>query len=73
MTFREIRLRAIQAENDYYHAARTGAEPTEVLRLWRRKDYWAARLRFERLRIELGDRYNFWHELHVWQRERRAA
>ena len=47
MTFRYIRLRAIQAENDYYHAARTGAEPTEVLRLWRRKDYWAARLRFE--------------------------
>lgn len=73
MTFREIRLRAIQAENDYYHAARTGAEPTEVLRLWRRKDYWAARLRFERLRIELGDKFNFWHELHVWQRERRAA
>lgn len=73
MTFREIRLRAIQAENDYYHAARTGADPSEVLRLWRRKDYWAARLRFERLRIELGDRYNFWHELHVWQRERRAA
>jgi hypothetical protein len=73
MTFREIRLRAIQAENDYYHAARTGAEPTEVLRLWRRKDYWAARLRFERLRIEKGDRFNFWYELHVWQRERRAA
>ena len=73
MTFRYIRLRAIQAENDYYHAARTGADPSEVLRLWRRKEYWAARLRFERLRVEKGARFNFWYELHVWQRERRAA
>lgn len=73
MTFREIRLRAIQAENDYYHAARTGAEPTEALRLWRRKEYWAAREYFERLRIENGEKFRFYHEFKVWQRARRAA
>ena len=73
MTFREIRLRALMAENDFYHAARTGAEPNEVLRLWRRKEYWAARLYFERLRAEKGDKFRFYHEFKVWQRARRAA
>ena len=73
MTFREIRLRALMAENDFYHAARTGAEPNEVLRLWRRKEYWAAREYFERLRIEKGDKFRFYHEFKVWQRARRAA
>ncbi len=73
LTFREIRLRALQADNDFRHAARTGAEPNEVLRLWWRKEYWAAREYFERLRAEKGDKFRFYHEFKVWQRARRAA
>ena len=73
MTFREIRLRALMADNDFQHAARTGADPNEIVRLWRRKEYWSARLRFARLRIEKGDKFRFFHEFRVWQRERRAA
>lgn len=73
MTFRDIRLRALMADNDFRHAARTGADPDEIVRLWKRKWYWAARVHFAQRAIELGPRYNFWHELRVLQRERRAA
>ena len=72
MTYREIRLRALMAENDFYHAARTGAEQSEIVRLWRRKEYWGARLYFETLRIEKGRKFNWHHEFRVWQRARRA-
>lgn len=73
MTFREIRLRALQADNDFRHAARTGANPGEIVRLWKRKEYWSARLRFATLRAEKGEKYRFYHEFKVWQKERRAA
>lgn len=73
MTYREIRLRALMAENDFYYAARTGADPSEILRLWKRKEYWSALLRFEQLRIEKGKKFNWFHEFKVWQKERRAA
>ena len=73
MTFRELRLRALMADNDFRHAARTGAHPDEIKRLWVRKELWRLRLHFAARAAELGPRYNFWHELRVLQRERRAA
>lgn len=73
MTFRFIRLRALQADNDFRHAARTGADPDEIKRLWFRRELWRLRLHFATRAAELGPKYNFFHELRVLQRERRAA
>jgi hypothetical protein len=73
MDLRYIQLRALMAENDFIFAARTGASPDEIKYRLERKEYWAARLRFEKLRIEKGPKFKFFHELKVWQRERRAA
>ena len=73
MTFRDPGLRFKMADNDFRHAARIGADPDELLRLWRRKELWRLRLYFAARAAELGPRYNFWHELRVLQRERRAA
>jgi hypothetical protein len=38
MTLREIRLRALMADNDFRHAARTGADPDAIKALWMRKE-----------------------------------
>ena len=73
MDLRYIHLRALMAENDFIFAARTGASPDEIKYRWERKEYWAARLRFEKLRIEKGPKFKFFHELKVWKKERQAA
>lgn len=73
LSLRELRLRALQSDNDFRHAARIGAAPDEIRALWLRKELYALRYRFERLRVEQGEKFKFYHELRVLQKERRAA
>ena len=69
---RLLRLRAIQADNDFRHAARTGEPPEVILRLWKRKELYALRYQFECRRAELGPKFRFYHELREAQKRRAA-
>lgn len=73
LPLRELRLRALMADNDFRAAVLNRAPDEEIKQLWFRKELYAARYRFERLRAEQGPKFRFYHEFRLWQRERRAA
>lgn len=73
LPLRELRLRALMADNDFRAAVLNRASDEEIKRLWFRKELYAARYRFEALRVEKGPKFRFYHEFRLWQRERRAA
>lgn len=72
LPLRLLRLFAIQTDNDFRHAARTGEPPEVIVALWKRKELYALRYEFECRRVELGKKFRFYHELREAQRRRAA-